>query len=84
MSGVNSPVKLKGKDESFEKQVLLVRKCLRIVSSVTNNYSRSPLKASSTLVSLLSGSTYQSAAFKFKVPASPAPAMLTLTEFWRL
>lgn len=83
MSGVNSPVKLKGKDESFEKQVLLVRKCLRTVSSVTNNYSRSPLKAGSTLVSLLSGSTYQSAAFKFK-PSTPTPAMLTLTEFWRL
>lgn len=74
MSGVNSPVKLKGKDESFEKQVLLVRKCLRTVSSVTNNYSRSPLKAGSTLVSLLSGSTYQSAAFKFKVPPTPRPS----------
>lgn len=82
MSRVNFPIKPKGKDESFEKQALPVRKCLRTVTSVTNNCSRSPLKADSTLVSLLSESTYQSAALKFR--ASPAPVMLTLIEFWRL
>lgn len=82
MSGVNFPEKPKGKGKSFEQQALLARECLRTVTIVTNNYSRSPLKAGSTLASLLSGSTYQSAALKFRV--SPTPAMLTLIEFWRL
>lgn len=49
MSGVNFPEKPKGKAESFEKQALLARECLRTVTIVTNNYSRSPLKAGSTL-----------------------------------